>query len=53
MKNCIECGSRIEDYFERCYNCYIIRKINRKTGSINLNPDIKIKFMKQMGIEVY
>ncbi|MBI2523006.1 hypothetical protein HYW19_01320 [Candidatus Woesearchaeota archaeon] len=51
MDKCIDCGTAIKDYFEKCYICNNIRKINRNLGSIDLNPKIKINFMKEMGID--
>jgi len=51
MNRCIDCGIAIKDYFDRCYNCNNIRKLNRNSGSIDLNPEIKINFMKEMGID--
>ena len=51
MNKCIGCGTIIKDYFERCYDCNNIRKTNRNSGTIDLNPEIKVNFMKQMGID--
>lgn len=53
MNKCIDCGTVIEDYFERCYICNEIRKINRNSGAINIDPKIKVRFMKQMGINFH
>ncbi len=53
MNRCIDCGIAIKDYFDRCYGCNNIRRINKNAGSIDFNPEVKINFMKQMGIDFH